>query len=155
MARKNYPDEFRRDAVELYRDTDGATITGIAAELGIRGTLSAWCKAPACRSGTATPPPPTAPAPGVETPEQELARLRAEDRAAAGGEDPAGHRAGHPAVGGQIFRRGDELVNRFQFVADHWDTFEVKRLCEVIEIARSSFYAWMARRAEHGPPSRR
>jgi transposase InsO family protein len=33
-------------------------------------------------------------------------------------------------------------VSRFQFVADHRDTFEVKRLCEVIEINRSSFYAW-------------
>ena len=27
MARKNYPDEFKRDAVALYRDTEGATIT--------------------------------------------------------------------------------------------------------------------------------
>jgi transposase InsO family protein len=33
-------------------------------------------------------------------------------------------------------------VSRFQFVADHQDTFEVKRLCEVIEVNRSSFYAW-------------
>jgi transposase InsO family protein len=35
-------------------------------------------------------------------------------------------------------------VTRFQFVADHRDTFEVKRLCEVIEVNRSSFYAWDA-----------
>jgi len=34
-------------------------------------------------------------------------------------------------------------VNRFQFVADHQDTFEVKRLCELVEIGRSSFYAWL------------
>jgi transposase InsO family protein len=33
-------------------------------------------------------------------------------------------------------------VNRFQFVADHQDTFEVKRLCQIVEINRSSFYAW-------------
>jgi transposase InsO family protein len=33
-------------------------------------------------------------------------------------------------------------VTRFQFVADHRDAFEVKRLCEVIEVNRSSFYAW-------------
>ncbi len=45
MARKNYPDEFKRDAVALYRDTEGATITVIAAELGVsEATLSAWCK---------------------------------------------------------------------------------------------------------------
>lgn len=35
-------------------------------------------------------------------------------------------------------------MSRFQFVADHRDAFEVKWLCEVVEIARSSFYAWLA-----------
>jgi transposase-like protein len=35
------------------------------------------------------------------------------------------------------------LVNRFQFVADHSDTYPVKRLCQVIDIARSSYYAWI------------
>ena len=30
MAKKNYSEEFRRDAVKLYRDTDGATVAGIA-----------------------------------------------------------------------------------------------------------------------------
>ena len=34
-------------------------------------------------------------------------------------------------------------MNRFQFVADHSHAFEVKRLCEAVEIARSSFYAWL------------
>lgn len=34
-------------------------------------------------------------------------------------------------------------MTRFQFVADHSDTFEVKRLCQVIDIARSSYYAWI------------
>jgi hypothetical protein len=35
-------------------------------------------------------------------------------------------------------------VTRFQFVADHRDAFEVKRLCEIVDVARSSFYAWRA-----------
>lgn len=35
-------------------------------------------------------------------------------------------------------------MNRFQFVADHQHTYEVKRLCELVEIERSSFYAWKA-----------
>lgn len=35
-------------------------------------------------------------------------------------------------------------MSRFQFVADHRDAFEVKWLCAVVEIARSSFYAWCA-----------
>lgn len=34
-------------------------------------------------------------------------------------------------------------MTRFQFVADHQDAFEVKRLCEVVEVSRSSFYAWL------------
>jgi transposase InsO family protein len=33
-------------------------------------------------------------------------------------------------------------VSRFQFVADHRDTFEVKQLCTTVEISRSSYYAW-------------
>jgi hypothetical protein len=35
MARKNYTDLFRRQAVDLYRSTPGATLRGIAADLGI------------------------------------------------------------------------------------------------------------------------
>jgi hypothetical protein len=34
-------------------------------------------------------------------------------------------------------------VSRFQFVADHRHAYGVKRLCEVLQIARSSFYAWL------------
>jgi transposase InsO family protein len=34
-------------------------------------------------------------------------------------------------------------VSRFQFVADHSDTFEVKWLCQIVEVARSSFYGWV------------
>ncbi len=33
-------------------------------------------------------------------------------------------------------------MTRFQFVADHRDAFEVKRLCQLVEIERSSYYAW-------------
>lgn len=35
-------------------------------------------------------------------------------------------------------------MSRFQFVADHLHAFEVKWLCAVGEVARSSFYAWLA-----------
>jgi transposase len=46
MARKNYTDEFRRQAVDLYRSTPGATLRGIAADLGIsRHTLQEWIRA--------------------------------------------------------------------------------------------------------------
>ncbi len=33
-------------------------------------------------------------------------------------------------------------MTRFHFVADHSDTYQVKRLCELVEIERSSYYAW-------------
>ncbi len=43
MARKHYTDEFRRQAVDLYESTEGATLSGIAGDLGLaRGTLAAW-----------------------------------------------------------------------------------------------------------------
>jgi len=43
MARKNYSEEFRRQAVDLYESTPGATVRGIADDLGVeRGTLRHW-----------------------------------------------------------------------------------------------------------------
>src|SRR3954469_22189742 len=58
MARKTYSEEFRRQAVELYRSTPGATLRGIATDLGItRGTL-ATCAV----TSTGSPPAPS-PAP--------------------------------------------------------------------------------------------
>jgi len=40
-------------------------------------------------------------------------------------------------------------VSRFQFVADNCATYPVKRLCELVQVTRSSFYAWRA-----GAPAR-
>lgn len=34
-------------------------------------------------------------------------------------------------------------MSRFHFVADNSATFEVKRLCALVEIERSSYYAWL------------
>ena len=41
-------------------------------------------------------------------------------------------------------------MTRFQFVADHQDAFEVKRLCELVEVERSSYYAWKAAAPRRG-----
>jgi len=39
-------------------------------------------------------------------------------------------------------------VNRFQFVADHQARYGVKRLCQIIGVARSSFYYWKSTAAD-------
>ena len=57
MARKNYSDEFRRQAVDLYESTPDATLKGIAADLGVsRGTLADWVKTFGTGSTTTLPP---------------------------------------------------------------------------------------------------
>ncbi|MQY40280.1 hypothetical protein SRB17_83120 [Streptomyces sp. RB17] len=38
------------------------------------------------------------------------------------------------------------MRSRFQFVDDHRATYEVKRLCEVLELNRSSYYKWLSGR---------
>ena len=91
MARKNYSEEFRRRAVDLYESTPGATVRGIAEDLGIvRGTLRGWLEVhgtgkKTAADGTLTSSPlqsktttrKSASAPVDETPEQKIARLEA------------------------------------------------------------------------------
>lgn len=94
MARKNYSEEFRRNAVDLYESTPGATVRGIAADLGVeRGTLRGWLATygtgkKTAEDGTLTASPlkngglPDSAAPDAdpdETVQQRLARLEAEN----------------------------------------------------------------------------
>ena len=95
-----YSEEFRRQAVDLYESTPGATLRGIAADLGIeRATLARWVEVygsgkKTTADGTTTtvgsasrarqhPTRPGAgPGPGAESPEAveaRLARLEAEN----------------------------------------------------------------------------
>jgi transposase len=100
MARKNYSEEFRRQTVDLYESSPGATVRGIADDLGIErgtsrhrlelygtgkktaadGALTHGPLSPS-RSGAAGHRPGKPDRAGgagerPETPEQELARLR-------------------------------------------------------------------------------
>lgn len=89
MARKNYSEEFRRQAVDLYESTPGATVRGIAEDLGVvRGTLRQWIEAhgsgkKTAADGTLTSSPlqptpsPSRSGPAGETPEQRIYRLEA------------------------------------------------------------------------------
>ena len=80
MARKNYTDEFRRQAVDLYKSTPGATLRGIADDLGIsRGTLSDWVKTLGTGSTTAPISSPPTPAGRPESQAEKVARLEAEN----------------------------------------------------------------------------
>ena len=90
MARKNYSEEFRRQAVDLYESTPGATVRGIAADLGIvRGTLRQWLEThgtgkKTAPDGTLTSSPLRSTPPVVvadpdESLEQRVARLEAEN----------------------------------------------------------------------------
>jgi transposase len=82
MARKNYTDDFRRQAVDLYESTPGATLRGIADDLGIsRDTLSQWVKTFGRGSTTAPINPPRTPAGRPETQAEKVARLEAENAA--------------------------------------------------------------------------
>ena len=99
MARKSYSEEFRRQAVDLYESTPGATLRGIAADLGIvRGTLSEWVRAhgtgrKTAADGSMVPSeiggsggarigvPAAGRDEGALTPEQRIARLEAENAA--------------------------------------------------------------------------
>lgn len=95
MARKNYSEEFRRNAAELYESTPGATVRGIAEDLGIeRGTLRGWLQRYGTGKKTAEDGSPTVSPlkttsqpsggvepPGDETPQERIARLEGRVRA--------------------------------------------------------------------------
>lgn len=79
MARKSYTDEFRRQAVDLYESTPGATLRGIADDLGLaRGTLADWLKTFGTGSTTAPITSPKTTLGRPETTAEKMARLEAE-----------------------------------------------------------------------------
>lgn len=80
MARKNYTDEFRRRAVDLYESTPAATLQGIAVDLGIsRGALKEWVDK--LGSGTTAPGVAALPSGRAESQAARIVRLEAENTA--------------------------------------------------------------------------
>ena len=78
MANKHYPQQFKADAVALFRSRPGATIALIADDLGInRETLRSWVRADDQRRGVSAGPAATARAgQAPATVEDENAELR-------------------------------------------------------------------------------
>jgi transposase len=80
MARKNYTNEFRLRAVDLFESTPGATLKGIAADLGIsRGALKDWVDKLGSGFTTAGPQRPTSAAERPESQAARIVRLEAEN----------------------------------------------------------------------------
>ncbi|GHD21819.1 hypothetical protein GCM10007147_15680 [Nocardiopsis kunsanensis] len=80
MARKNYSEDFRQQAVDLYLNTPGATFKAIASDLGIaRGTLQNWVYAqhPEERTTAESATPTTAAPARGGTAAAKIARLQA------------------------------------------------------------------------------
>ena len=44
-----------------------------------------------------------------------------------------------------VFREGDDPVIADRFVSEHAEQHPVKRLCQLVEVPRSSFYEWRTR----------
>ncbi|WP_328404212.1 IS3 family transposase [Streptomyces sp. NBC_00390] len=149
MAMKDYSDEFKADAVGLYASTPGATYKSIAADLGVnRATLREWVLRDRERRGiTAAAAKPDAqpreaapsadPNERVRQLEARVAELEASERKLATERDILRKAA-------KYFRRDELVRGRFQFVDDHRDIYEVKRLCHVLDVNRSSYYKWLA-----------
>ncbi|MDI9884642.1 IS3 family transposase [Streptomyces sp. HNM0645] len=152
MVMKVCSPEFKADAVALYLSDPSHTFEGIGKDLGIsRETLRNWVRAERARRGgggtTSTEKntvdsPPTAEELQAENEalRRELAAARKEMHKLATERDIL-RKATKP------FRTVDDLVtNRFQFIEDHYSAWGVKRLCAVLEVARSSFCKWRAGR---------
>ncbi|WP_424876948.1 IS3 family transposase [Streptomyces sp. SLBN-8D4] len=134
MVMKNYPPQFKADAVALYQSRPEATIRQVAADLGINPeTLRNWVRA----AGASRPRGRRA-----EVPTEPPAPLEAENAALRKKVRELEEEREILRKAAKYFAGGDALVNRFQFVADHQRRYGVKRLCAILGIARSSFYYW-------------
>ncbi|MBM9624155.1 IS3 family transposase [Streptomyces zhihengii] len=134
MVMKNYPPQFKADAVALYESRPEATIRSVAADLGINPeTLRNWVRAAGVSRprGRRTQDPSQPPAPL----EAENAALRKKVRELEEEREILRKAA-------KYFAGGDALVNRFQCVADLQRRHGVKRLCSILGVSRSSFYYW-------------
>ncbi|MDX3419116.1 IS3 family transposase [Streptomyces sp. MD20-1-1] len=151
MAMKDYSDEFKADAVALYESTPGATYKSIAADLGVnRATLREWVLRDRERRGVtaaaAKPGSPPREAASSADPDERIRQLEARVAELEASERKLATERDILRKAAKYFAGGDQLVSRFQFVDDHRDAYGVKRLCEVLDLNRSSYYKWLSGR---------
>ncbi|MEU8523973.1 IS3 family transposase, partial [Streptomyces sp. NPDC048577] len=153
MVMKVYSPEFKADAVALYLSDPSHTFEGIGKDLGIsRETLRNWVRAERARRGggstTSTGKSTVDSPPTAEELQAENEALRRDLAAARKEMQKLATERDILRKATKFFRTRDDLVtSRFQFVEDHHRAWGVKRLCQVLEVARSSFYKWRAGRA--------
>ncbi|MFY1675542.1 IS3 family transposase [Streptomyces sp. WMMC905] len=152
MVMKIYSPEFKADAVALYLSDPSHTFEGIGKDLGIsRETLRNWVRAERARRGggstTSTEKSTVDSPPTAEKLQAENEALRRELAAARKEMQKLATERDILRKATKFFTRDDLVTSRFQFVEDHHRAWGVKRLCQVLEVARSSFYKWRAGRA--------
>ncbi|MFF3157957.1 IS3 family transposase [Streptomyces sp. NPDC057910] len=148
MVMKVYSSEFKADAVALYHSDPDLTIVQAARDLGVNPeTLRNWIRAGRRTGGdgttrndvTSTDPADKATREDLEARikalENDLRTARKEITTLSTERDILRKAT-------KYFASGDELVSRFQFVEDHCETYPIRRLCQVLDLQRSSFYKW-------------
>ncbi|WP_189788481.1 IS3 family transposase [Streptomyces capitiformicae] len=149
MAMKDYSDEFRAGAVALYESAPGAIYKSIAADLGVnRATLWEWVLRDRERRGVTA----VAARPGVRSREavpsadrdERVRQLEARVAELEACECKVATERDILRMAAKYFRGGELVISRFQFVDGHRDTYEVKGLCQVLDVNRSSYYMWLA-----------
>ncbi|MGI5254314.1 IS3 family transposase [Actinacidiphila glaucinigra] len=155
MVMKVYSPEFKADAVALFHSDPDLTIAQTARDLGVNAeTLRNWIRADRARGGSTTGltrKNVTSTTPAAEATREELeARvqaLEAELKAARKENATLATERDILRKATKFFASGDDLVGRCRFIEDHRATYPVKRLCQVLDVQRSSFYKWRQGRA--------
>ncbi|MFJ8620913.1 IS3 family transposase [Streptomyces clavifer] len=141
MGRRSpYSEEFRRDAVALFRAAAGKrTYASVATDLGITAeSLRTWVRK------DEAPDPSGGRDAGVSAAE-EHARLRAENARLLKAEPGVAPGARDPAPGGRLFRAGGEVRSRrWDFISENLADFGVKRICRVLGVSRAGYYRHLA-----------
>ncbi len=132
MSRRSYSREFKLSAVKLVNH-QGYTVTEAAESLGVDPqNLRNWIKEVGPEVGKA--------------PSDEPSRLREELRRTASGEQATADGGLHFKKSGGLLREEPEL--RFPFIRAHQEEYPVELMCDILEVSRSGFYAWLERAGE-------